>query len=145
MSGKVYRPQQVRTPIQALTHLQQNKRALGIQIIRGEPNWYRANELASIVDALDLENSSQIVGSVGLSSISLGHGGTLRNPLDDLQLVRNFIAHKNPVNLADVQAKLSPAKCEDVHSFLWAKTSGGAERFYTWTSAIRIIAVAACD
>lgn len=100
--------------------------------------------LQQLRGGLGLANGSQIVGAIGLSSINLIGIGAVPNPLAEIQLIRNFIAHKNPASLGDIRTKLSAVSCQDVHGYLWGKTTGGVERFAAWMSSLRLIAEAAC-
>ena len=145
IGGSRYVPTVARTSQQALIYIQQNKKALGVQVVKGEPNWYRVNDLATLSDGLGLANASQIIGAIGLTSIALGAAGTLPNPLQEIQQIRNFIAHKHPATLAEVQARLAGSGDSDLHSYLWGKTVGGVERFYVWLASLRIISEAACQ
>ena len=144
IAGATYSPLIARTVDQTLSYITTNKRSLGVQAIRGEPNSYRVQDLAAIAGGLGLANGSQIVGAIGLSSINLIGIGAVPNPLAEIQLIRNFIAHKNPASLGDIRTKLSAVSCQDVHGYLWGKTTGGVERFTAWMSSLRLIAEAAC-
>ncbi|MEU0796176.1 hypothetical protein ABZ342_39465 [Amycolatopsis sp. NPDC005961] len=127
-----------------LAYLQANRRSLGVKLTAGEPNWYNVQQLSAIASGLGLSNSSQIVAAVGTSGINLGTTGQVANPIEDVRLVRNFIAHKTHAKIREVRALADFGSQGHVYQYLWAKTLGGVERFSMWVNAFRVIADTCC-
>lgn len=144
LGGQTYKPFAYRTEQDVLDFLDTKKNRLHISLIEREPKWYNVHALNSITTVLGLQNSTQIIAAIGASRVNLGPTGTISNPLEDIRLVRNFIAHKAPSTLLSVQRIMGSLPTDTVHSYLWAKVLGGAERFSTWVTAMCALADAAC-
>ncbi|MFF4591791.1 hypothetical protein [Amycolatopsis sp. NPDC001319] len=144
-SKVAYQPSTVLSENGVLAFLAANKKQLGVRLIDGEPNWYNVKQLASIASGLGLQNASQIVGSIGASSISLGASGSISNPIEDVRLVRNYIAHKTKSKMAEVQRLSGFVPNGHVTLYLWSKSSGGVERFSNWITALKAVADSCCS
>ncbi|WP_157358399.1 hypothetical protein [Amycolatopsis sp. ATCC 39116] len=141
-SGRRYAPKVHLSESQVLNFLRRSK--LKLKLIDGEPNWYNVNHLTTVINALGLSNSAQIVAAVGATSVHLGSTGSIASPVEEIRLIRNFIAHKTKPNLAKVQVLVGKNPGNHLHQYLWAKTSGGVERFSLWVTALSALAEAAC-
>ncbi len=145
LSGSVYTPKTPRSEAGVLSHLTQVRRQYNLRLVQGEPSWYNLRQLPDITNCLGLQNSTQIYAAAASSNIILGESGSVSNPLGEIQIVRNFIAHKTAAQLDGVQRIIGGGSNDDVHRYLWTKTKGGIERFSLWVNAICSVADNVCN
>lgn len=142
LGGQELTPKVARSESEALQHLEQQKVQANAPYSlafgrRGEPKWYMAKDLKDICDTLELPISAQLSGAAMVSTIPVGAGIELGNPLGDLQKTRNYIAHKSSGNLRKI-ASLPSSMCVD--EYLRSRTSGGSTVFADWVDGLRVIA-----
>jgi hypothetical protein len=142
LSGTRYTPTTARSEANALTHIRGNSKGTKIRVVGGEPYWFDATAIADLTAVLGLSNANQIVGAITASHIQLGPF-TIPNPLEDVRVCRNFIAHKGDGTLTQVRAVAGAAftdLCQHVRSKRY-----GVELFSDWKESCRSIAIAAAQ
>lgn len=144
LRGIVYAPGQARTEAQVLAHLSQSRRSYAYKITRGEPNWYLATAFADIVACLQLDTRQipEITGPISSNLVLLGPV-SVANPLEEIRLCRNFVAHKNDLTLSDVVA-FSQGPFVDLSQHLRKKRSG-VEAFSEWKDCMTALAEASAQ
>jgi hypothetical protein len=139
ISGITYTPTVSRNPAQTL----QTIIGSPIKTSYGEPNWQHVPTISAVSSLLGLQNSSNIIGAIASSTITTIPGATMANPLEEIRVIRNYIAHKSQRNLQLARSYMTNP-VSDVNGHLWQKTTGGIERFTAWTDGVAAIAEAAC-
>lgn len=139
LSGASYTPVQVRTEAQVLSDLAANTRGNNFGIIQGEPKWNDPVRLTSIVSFLGLGNGAVITNAITSSSVILG-AISVASPLEEIRKCRNYVAHKAPPTLRDVQSYS--------HSFTTLsdhlrRYRSGVETFSEWRDCLAALAEAA--
>lgn len=142
LSGQSYFPATTRTEASALTHIASHRRGTKIRIVGGEPYWFDVAASADLGQVLGLSNSNTVVSALTASQIQLGPF-LISNPLEDIRLCRNFVAHKNPGTLSEMIRVAGPG-FQDLPNYLRSRRSG-VELFSDWKEACRVIAMAACQ
>lgn len=144
LSGMAYSPTVPRIEASAIAHLDTAKRGKAYRLIEGEPKWHNANHLADVMSTLDLHlNYSQnVVGAIGSNSVSLGPT-SIRNPLEEIRVCRNFVAHKAAATLASV-AVYAQGQVGSLSVHL-RRRRAGVETFSIWCEALCAIAAAAAQ
>lgn len=147
--GAVYRPGQDRSEGTALAHLVVEKRAgRSYQLAfgrSGEPKWYIVGDSFEIAATLELENGPTVGAALTASQIYLADGIVVANPGSDLQILRNYVAHKTPLNFTKVATRLPVAGHADMNSFLRSRTLGGSQIFCDWADAMVALGYAAVE
>jgi hypothetical protein len=90
---------------------------------------------------LGLNNGSRISGAAQSSAVNSGVVVS-RNPLGDIQKLRNFIAHKNRETHRDILPVIQGSTSHRI--FLAQTTPGGITKFAEWIDSVDAIADAAC-
>ena len=142
LSGTAYVPPVARSEGQALGDLTSNRRGNNFGIINGEPKWFGAVQLPNIVSFLGIPNRNVIIGAISASSVTLGPI-SVANPLDEIRVCRNFIAHKAPPTLLDIQ-RYTIGPYTDLSAHL-RQLRSGVEAFSEWCECLEALAGAACQ
>jgi hypothetical protein len=125
-----------------LTDLIANRRGNYFGIMNGEPKWFNARNLASILSFLGVGNEQVILGAVGAASIQLGPI-TVPSPVEEVRVCRNYVAHKAPPTLADVQ-RYTQGYFTDLSAHM-RQLRSGVETFSEWREAFGALAEAAAQ
>jgi hypothetical protein len=141
LSGTIHAPTTPMTELVALGHIQANRRGTNIILVRGEPKWFDPGAIADLTDVLAIANRNEIVSSITASRITLGLA-TIPNPIEEIRICRNFIAHKGDMTLGDVQ-RFSGA-FTDLRTHMRSKRYG-VELFSDWKEGCLAIAEAAAQ
>lgn len=142
LSGAAYTPTVAMTEAQAYTRIIANKKGKGYTVTAGEPKWYNARGLPDLATVLGLANDTIIVGAVTASNLQLGPV-TIANPLEEIRVCRNFVAHKTDGTLREAQL-VAGSPFPDLMTHLRAKRSG-VETFSEWKEACLALAEAAAQ
>lgn len=137
LSGSLYSPASSRAETQVLSDLIANRRGNNFRINNGEPAWADPSCLADIVAFLGLQNGNTIVNAVGATDVLLGPI-TVPNPLKEIRLCRNFVAHKSRPTLGDVLS-FARSPFVDLSTHLRERRSG-VEAFSEWKDCLAAIA-----
>ena len=140
-AGVVYNPTAPRPRPTALAYLRQSVKGTRIKFTRSEPNWYMPAATSDFATTLGLANSSSILAAVGSSRVQVSAIAITSNPLNELRLMRNYIAHKNAETRADILPLLSPGSSPHEHAR--ETVQGGVKRFDDWLDALVAISEAA--
>lgn len=142
-SGSLYFPVAALTETQAVTHLVQvsRSRSNSVRAMAGEPSWYDQNAVSDMTQELQLANSQQIITAVTSSSVSLGAGFVASNPIEEIRIIRNFIAHKGNSSLARARQYMSGHVTDHTHDL----QLGGVTRFGQWVDSLSAIAETAAS
>jgi hypothetical protein len=105
-----------------------------------EPRWHDAVDASRAARFLSLGNASQIVGALGSSP----------SPADDVNTVRNFVAHRNQGTAGKLQPLLARhslvptpgTSSRMIIDNLISKPAGPATVFHEWCTQIELIAIA---
>lgn len=142
LSGVTYTPPNPRSESQVLADLQSNRRSNNFQIINGEPKWNGVVNLASIVSFLAIPNANMIVGAISSSSVNLGPL-TVANPLEEIRICRNFVAHKTSATHNDMQ-RYFIGRYSELSSHM-RQLRSGVEAFSEWCECLEALAGAAAQ
>lgn len=142
LSGSPYHPAVSRNEAEALAHINANRSGTNIKCVRGQPSWYDVTAIADLTALLGLVNAAQIVAAITATNIQLGIV-TVPNPLEEIRRCRNFVAHKNPVTLGDVQG-YTGAHLVNLRTHVRSKRFG-VELFSDWKEGCLSIAAAAAQ
>lgn len=140
LSGTLYQPVQPRTESQVLQDLAANARGNNFGLTNGEPKWFSARNLASVMGFLGLANQQVILGAIGATNVQLGPI-TILSPLEEVRTCRNYVAHKAPPTLAGVQ-RYAQGTFVDLSTHM-RRLRSGVETFSEWREALHAIAEAA--
>jgi hypothetical protein len=144
--GAIYRPGNSRTEVVALNHLVTQKPGKSYSLAfgtRGEPKWYIVKDSFEIASTLELENGPTIGAALTASQVHLSNIITVGNPASDVQLLRNYVAHKSDANFLKLCGKLPVKQHANTDSFLRSRTSGGSQIFCDWADAMVVLASSA--
>jgi hypothetical protein len=142
LSGATYAPATVRDEGASLHHIRISKKGTHIKITAGEPHWFDARVIADLTSILGLGNATVIVGAVAAYQVQLG-AFPVANPLEEIRLCRNFVAHKGSATLNSVTSLIGGRTfdlCKHVRSKRY-----GIETFSEWKEACRAIAEGAAQ
>ncbi len=142
LSGTRYAPVTARSEIDALNHIRANSKGTRIRIVAGEPYWFDATAIADLAKILGLPNARELVGAVTASQVQLGPF-LIPNPLDEIRVCRNFVAHKGAGTLSQVRTAAGPG-FTDLCAHVRSKRHG-VELFSDWKEGCRAIAMAAAQ
>lgn len=142
LSGTLHLQPNPRTEAEVLAYLQANRRGHNFKMIGEEPKWNDVTCLSDIATTLTLANQQAIVGAIGSTVITLGPIA-VTNPLEEVRLCRNFVAHKSEQTLRDAAA-YSRGQFVDLSTHLRALRSG-IETFREWKDCMLAIANAAAQ
>ena len=98
--------------------------------------------VADFVTTLALSNGAAIIGAVTSTTVMLGPFA-VANPLEEIRICRNFIAHQCDVTFADVM-KFAVAGLSNLRDHVRSKRYG-VELFSDWKEGCLAIAAAAAD
>jgi hypothetical protein len=140
LSGNVYTPTTSRSESQVLFDLIANRKGNNFRINNGEPAWADPSCLADIVTFLGLQNANTIVSAVGSTTVLLGPVA-VPNPLKEIRLCRNFVAHKSQPTLNDVLA-FARSPFINLSTHLRERRSG-VEAFSEWKDCLAALASSA--
>jgi hypothetical protein len=102
----------------------------------GEPTWYDQGAISDMTQELQLANAQQIITAVTSSSVSLGPGFVASNPIEEIRVIRNFIAHKGSSSLARARRYMTGHVTGHTHDL----QLGGVSRFRQWVDSLTAIA-----
>ena len=142
LSGVNYAPAISLSESAALSHIQLNSKGTKIRGVGGEPYWYDVTAIADLTAVLGLSNASQIVGAITASQIQLGPF-TIPNPIEEIRICRNFVAHKGNGTLTQVRT-IAGMGFTDLCRHVRTKRYG-VDLFSDWKEGCRAIAVAAAQ
>jgi hypothetical protein len=137
--GLLYSIATPRSEIEVLSYLQLNNSRNVFGFTNGEPKWNSVLTLDSIVQALGLPNASRIISAIGSSSISLPPV-IVSNPLEEIRICRNFVAHKASPTLRGV-VSFAKEPFVDLSSHL-RELRYGVETFSEWKECLVVLAEA---
>lgn len=141
LSGALYTPPTPRNEAQVIGDLlSNNRRGNNFGIANGEPKWSGIRNLTDIVSFLALPNANTIVSAISSNAIQLGFI-SVQNPLEEIRKCRNYVAHKSPPTLTDVQQYASGGYV-DFSSHIRRKRSG-VEVFSEWCESLEALGGAA--
>jgi hypothetical protein len=138
VAGQHYVPPTIYQEVDAIRHLQSNRRGTNIRVVRGEPNWYDPLAISDFCSKLMLPNSSIVLAAVQSSSITDGTGTSIANPISKVRIMRNYIAHKNNSTHADVTGL--GVMASGPRAYLTEVVAGGTSRFTEWRSGMVAVA-----
>lgn len=144
-SGAVYLPTLLRNENEVLAHLKASRSRLGLHLTAGEPKWFAASALSSIAAELGLQNGSVIAFAVGASSTIITLNGanvSIADPMEEIRLCRNFVAHKSPTLLEEVRQACGMV-VPDLRTLMRSRRFG-LTRFSEWVESCLVIGEAAC-
>jgi hypothetical protein len=144
LSGRTYIPVNSRSEAQAISHLRANQRGKAYRLIGGEPKWFDLRALDDIMQTLELErdNVDTVMSALGASTVVLGPV-SIKNPLEEIRICRNFVAHKCPSTLGDVGRYLSsPLMSLSTHL---RQYRSGVETFSEWKESMLALAAASAQ
>jgi hypothetical protein len=142
LGGSTYVPTVPRNPAAAVAHITSHLNGTQIKVIRGEPQWYSVPATPDFVRLLSLSNGPAIVGAVGASTVQLG-SFPIANPLEEIRVCRNFVAHKSDVTLRDVMS-FAVSGLSSLRDHVRAKRYG-VELFSDWKEGCLAIGIAAAQ
>jgi hypothetical protein len=142
LSGTVHAPSVPMSPAKALAHIVANKNKTNIKVIAGEPKWFDVRAIADLTQVLGLANGITIVSAITSSTIQLG-SFSVANPLEEIRVCRNFIAHKCDGALAEVM-NLAGTGFVDMSSHVRGRRFG-VEVYSEWSDACVALAEAAAQ
>lgn len=142
LSGAVHSPAAARSAADAVAHIRAHVRGTNIRLVRGEPAWYSLAAVSDFVSVLGLGNGATIVGAVTSTYVTFGPF-SLRNPLEEIRVFRNFVAHKCDTTLADIRA-YTVAGLSDLRQHIRFKRQG-VELFSDWKEGCLAIAEASAQ
>ena len=125
-----------------MSHLIAEKQGKAYRFINGETYWYNSTFLVDIVSTLELANSTKIIGAVTATYVHLGPT-TILNPLEEIRICRNFVAHKSDHLLGQVKGFAN----EPFVDLSWhiRKLRTGVQTFEEWTEAMTTLAASAAQ
>jgi hypothetical protein len=142
LAGTVYFPAVARAENQVIADLNANRRGHKFRIIGTEPKWNDSDSLDDIMSFLGLPNATVITGAVGSSFVTLGTT-VVDNPLEEIRICRNFVAHKSGATLGDVKA-YARSPYIDLSTHLRQRRSG-VETFSEWKDCLLVLAESAAQ
>jgi hypothetical protein len=140
-ANTTYTPIAGRNEGQAVAALRQasTPRGSGITVVAGEPKWFVVSSVGPICNALGLRNSAQIQGALSQTSVGLGSRFTVLNPIEDIRVHRNYVAHKTMPAVLGLQRRMT-AGIVDFSAHLRERTRGGSSRFHDWCDGLVTLA-----
>lgn len=137
IGGATYGPPPFPTHRAAMAHLNLQRRS--IQAFRyGEPSWHLQHSALDAVSVLQPPNAQQIRAALGGTVVSSATGVSVASPIADLQVIRNYIAHKGPSAGARVKAILQPVGARSVLEWL-DQPVAGIPRFHELVANLRAL------
>lgn len=135
-----YNPVVPLTEADVLTRLRSlaQQRGGGVQLAANEPKWFVVSSVVPICAALGLSNGTSIVGALGSATVALGAGFNITNPLEEIQQIRNYCAHKSTDMTNVITSQYTSGATVPI--YLQQSTSGGSTRFHDWCEALEAIA-----
>lgn len=142
LSGNTYNPGVPRQENAAIAHINASRQGTVIKSTRGEPQWYSAVAIADFVQVLTLTNGNSVVGAITSTTVQLG-SFSIPNPLEEIRIVRNFVAHKSDVTLTDMRT-YAPPSLSNLRDHVRSKRYG-VDLFSDWKEGCLAIAQAAAQ
>jgi hypothetical protein len=142
LSGVTYAPTTARDEGASLHHIRISRKGTHIKITAGEPHWSNTRVVADLTSVLGLSNATVIVGAVAAYQVQLGTF-PVANPLEEIRLCRNFVAHKGSETLNNI-ASFAGDRAFDLCKHVRSKRYG-IETFSEWKEACRAIAQGAAQ
>lgn len=142
LSGTVHTASTARSEAQVLADLSAKRRGNNFGIINGEPKWNDPVRLTSICSFLGLSNELTIINAVTSSFVTLGPV-TVANPLEEVRICRNYVAHKAAPTLRDV-VHFARGAYVDLSGHLRQHRSG-VEAFSEWRDCFAALAAASAQ
>ena len=142
LSGTAYSPSAPMTEPAALAHLRANKKGTRIVVIAGEPKWFDVAALPDLASVLGVGNQTVIVSAVTSSTIQLGRF-TVDNPLEEVRVCRNMVAHKCAGTVAEA-SRFAAGPFTSMTSHVRSRRFG-VEVFHEWIDGCRALALAAAQ
>lgn len=142
LAGGTYSPTVPRAEPAAIAHILANRRNTNIRVVAGEPYWYDVTAAADFTQVLGLANGNEIVNALTATTIQLG-AIAIPNPLEEIRICRNFVAHKGDGTLGQVAGYSAPP-FESLRRHVRTKRYG-VEVFSDWKEGCLAIAVAAAQ
>lgn len=130
-----YRPPIPRSEEEVLSDLASNARGNNFGIYKGEPKWTNPLCLVSIVDFLDLPNKEFITINVGCSDVLLSNI-LVPNPVEEIRLCRNFVAHKGAHTLQLIEGEFGRVPFVSLTSHVRDLRLGGIKTFSEWKECL---------
>jgi len=144
LSGSTYAPVVARTEVEAIAHLVANKKGKAYNLIEGEPKWFNPAHLSDVMSTLEVDAALQtsVISAIGATSVALGPV-VIANPLEEVRVCRNFIAHKARATLAGVQ-HFAQGPLISLSDHL-RDLQAGVETFSVWRESMTAIAETAAQ
>lgn len=142
LGGGTHTPPTPRTEVQVLADLAANRRGNDFGITNGEPKWSDPRKLASVCSYLVIANAATIINSVTSSFVTLGPV-TVTNPLEEVRICRNYVAHKAAPTLSGVH-EFAIGNYTDLSTHMRQHRSG-VEAFSEWHDCFVALAKAAAQ
>jgi hypothetical protein len=139
-SNVSYHPATPLAEIDVLSRLREAgaARGSGVAVFANEPRWFVVTSVVPICAILGLSNATAILNSLGSSTVTLGGGFSLTNPLDEIRQIRNYCAHKTEDMANLVSSRYTSGLT--VSAYVRQVTRGGSTRFHDWCEALEAIA-----
>jgi hypothetical protein len=84
-------------------------------------------------------NTQTVTAALWDNTVSLGGGFVIPNPLEEIRIARNYVAHKGRANLLEVQG-FAGASLAHLSTYMRSRTAGGRVRFSEWVDAMNELA-----
>lgn len=135
-SGNVLRPTAGRNQSEALQFLGANLSAISSKSF-GEPNWFVPAATIDAASVLSVPNRATIATAIGVSTLRSTvspSAGVQANasPPQEVQRVRNYIAHRGKNAAARLAPLMSTHKASNVLQLLDSPVPGGIRLFDSW-------------
>ena len=140
LSGNVYAPGTALTESAALASIRAGAKGTKVRVVAGEPKWFDIGAIADVTQLVGLTNDTIIVSAFTAYQVRLG-GFFIQNPLEEIRVCRNLVAHKCAAALAEVRAVAGP-QFTDLRTHIRSRRFG-VETFSEWTEGCIAIAEAA--
>lgn len=128
IGGTKYNPIKKRNEAQLLKFIKSANNLKNFGIEYGEPKWSDKAILTNVIPVLGLANSSVILA--GLKDNITVRGIPLVDPIEEINICRNFIAHKSVANFDYMKLK-SLGNFTDLPTYV-REMINGKERFSNW-------------
>jgi hypothetical protein len=142
LGGTVYTPSRALAPTAALALINGSKKGTRITVVAGEPKWFDVNAISDLTAVLGLSNANVVVNAVTSSSVQLGPFA-VANPLEEIRVCRNLVAHKSDGALREVR-RVAGGAFSDMTSHVRSRRYG-VEVFAEWSDACLALAQAAAQ
>lgn len=124
---------------EALAELARNKNRIQ-HFSHGEPSWHLQGSAIDAIHVLGLRAAAQMVSAIGASTVT-SPVGEMANPLSELHVVRNYVAHRGPFAGQSCYAIVRQSGARSVLEWLDAPLAG-VPRFRVLVENVRTLAQA---